>query len=266
MTVWRPTPFIWLILTLQGLLLLPLWQFSLWPYVVGVAFLSHMSVVAAGLWPRSTLLGPNLRRLPSESVERGEVAITIDDGPDPEVTPQVLAILAAHRVRATFFFIGARAKAHPELCRAVVAGGHTIENHGLSHRKRISFYGLRGWRHEVGGAQDVLAALAGREPRFFRPLAGLRNPFLEPVLHRLGMRLTSWSARGFDTRVGGPERVLKSLTQHLAAGDILLLHDGHAARTANGEPVILAVLPRLLAVIAERQLKPVTLAAACNLT
>lgn len=266
MTAWRPTPFIVLILALQGLLLLPLWQLSLWPWAVAVVFLSHMSVVAAGLWPRSTLLGPNLRRLPGESVKRGEVAITIDDGPDPEVTPQVLAILAAHRVRATFFFIGARANAHPELCRAVAAGGHAIENHGLSHRKRISFCGLKGWRREVKGAQDILAPLAGREPRFFRPLAGLRNPFLEPVLHQLDMRLTSWSTRGFDTRIGDADRVLASLTQHLAAGDILLLHDGHAARTPSGQPVILAVLPRLLATLAQRQLKPVTLAAACNLT
>ena len=92
-----------------------------------------------------------------------------------------------------------------------------------------------------------------------RATAGLRNPFLDPVLHRLGIRLASWTRRPYDTRCGDPDTVLARLCRDLGPGDILLLHDGHAARTADGQPVILAVLPRLLATLRDQQLNPVTL-------
>ena len=92
-------------------------------------------------------------------------------------------------------------------------------------------------------AQDTLTRITGRRPLFFRAPAGLRNPFLDPVLTRLGLQLASWSARGFDTRIGDVDRVNYRLLRGLRAGAILLLHDGNAARTHDGIPVILEVLP-----------------------
>ena len=96
-------------------------------------------------------------------------------------------------------------------------------------------------------------------PRFFRAPAGLRNPFLAPVLQRLELTLVSWTRRGFDTVQRDPQRVLQSLTRNLAAGDIVLLHDGHAARTSAERPVILDVLPALLQRLAGAGLRAVTL-------
>ena len=90
----------------------------------------------------------------------------------------------------------------------------------------------------------------------------LRSPLLDPQLQRLGLQLASWTRRGFDTRSNRAEAVLGKLTRGLAAGDILLLHDGHAALTGNGVPVILEVLPRLLDAVAGAHLTPVTLRAA----
>jgi peptidoglycan/xylan/chitin deacetylase (PgdA/CDA1 family) len=87
----------------------------------------------------------------------------------------------------------------------------------------------------------------------------LRNPFLAPVLHRLGLSLVSWTRRGFDTREGNPATVLARLVRGLKAGDILLLHDGHAARTEGGRAVVLEVLPPLLARIRSDGLRAVTL-------
>jgi peptidoglycan/xylan/chitin deacetylase (PgdA/CDA1 family) len=81
---------------------------------------------------------------------------------------------------------------------------------------------------------------------FFRAPAGLRNPFLDPVLARLGLTLASWSARGFDTRIGDAERVRNALLRGLRSGAILLLHDGNAAQSPRGIPVILDVLPAVL--------------------
>jgi peptidoglycan/xylan/chitin deacetylase (PgdA/CDA1 family) len=90
-------------------------------------------------------------------------------------------------------------------------------------------------------------------PHCFRAPAGLRNPLLDPVLHRLGLHLVSWTRRGFDTREADPQRVLHAWPAQLAGGDILLLHDGHARRTATGQPVVLDVLPALLQRCAERR-------------
>ena len=119
-------------------------------------------------------------------------------------------------------------------------------------------------RADIATAQATLSDLSGQAPRFFRPTAGLRNPLLDPVLAGLDLRLAAWTRRPYDTRDGEAQTVLERLTKRLATGDILLLHDGHAGRTAKGEPLILAVLPDLLRTLAERRLRPITLAAAVD--
>jgi peptidoglycan/xylan/chitin deacetylase (PgdA/CDA1 family) len=111
----------------------------------------------------------------------------------------------------------------------------------------------------VQRAQDSIAAVTGAVPRFFRAPAGLRNPFLEPVLARNRLHLVSWTRRGFDTVSREPAAILRRLTRRLGQGDILLVHDGHAARSAAGTPVVLEVLPPLLATLATRSLACVTL-------
>ena len=220
---------------------------AIWPWALGVVALDHALITATGLWPRSTWLGANIRRLPDASAARREVALTIDDGPDPAVTPAVLDLLDAHQARATFFCIAERAAAHPALCREIVRRGHSVQNHSQHHRHTFSLMGMGRFRHELGSAQDTLTGITGDAPRFFRAPAGLRNPFLAPVLNQLGLQLVSWTRRGFDTQRTDPAGVLARLTRNLAAGDIVLLHDGNAARTSNGRPVVLDVLPALLA-------------------
>jgi peptidoglycan/xylan/chitin deacetylase (PgdA/CDA1 family) len=230
-----------------------------WPWAAAAVGLNHLLLTATGLWPRSTWLGPNMNRLHGPAVERGEVAITIDDGPDPEVTPAVLDLLDAHAVRATFFCIAERARAHPQLCRQIVARGHSVQNHSRDHSHRFSLLGPGGFAREIGAAQRMLADVTGHLPRYFRAPAGVRNPLLGPVLQRLDLELVSWTRRGYDTVQRRPARVLARLSHALAAGDILLLHDGNAARAADGRPVLLAVLPALLHELALHGLRAVTL-------
>jgi peptidoglycan/xylan/chitin deacetylase (PgdA/CDA1 family) len=228
-------------------------------WAAGAVLANHLGLSAAGLWPRSTVLGPNIRRLPSESALQGEWALTIDDGPDPQVTPALIDLLAAEGVRATFFCIAERARAQPALLRRIMAAGHSVQNHSLRHRHDFSLMGPRRLAREVGDAQALLADLSGQRPHCFRAPAGLRNPLLDPLLHRLGLHLVSWTRRGFDTREAHPERVLNRLTRGLAAGDILLLHDGHARFSAQGRPAVLDLLPLLLARCREAGLRAVTL-------
>lgn len=262
---WKPSPAIKLSFAVHGaaaagLLAAP----AAWPWALAALGLNHLVLTAAGLLPRSTLLGPNLTRLPAAAGARGEIALTIDDGPDPEVTPRVLDQLDAASAKASFFCIGHRARAHPALCREIAARGHRIENHGDSHSWAFSSFGITRMRADIAAAQATLADLSGQAPCFFRPTAGLRSPLLDPVLAGLDLRLAAWTRRPYDTRDGTAQTVLERLTRRLAAGDILLLHDGHAGRSTAGEPLILAVLPDLLRTIAERGLRPVTLAAAVD--
>jgi peptidoglycan-N-acetylglucosamine deacetylase len=263
---WRPSALIRASVALHvaaaGVTLLrPHW----WPWTVSAVIADHLLLAGGGLWPRSHLLGPNWTHLPARDgsdAPRAAVAITIDDGPDPEVTGPVLDLLDAHRASATFFCIGERVERHGALARAIVARGHEIANHSYRHLMSFSLLGPRGVAREIARAQRAIGDATGQVARFFRAPAGLRNPFLEPALIRANLQLVSWTRRGFDTVYGSADRVLGSLTRDLRAGDILLLHDGHAARTPSGAPVILEVLPGLLRALTTAQLAPITLSAA----
>jgi peptidoglycan/xylan/chitin deacetylase (PgdA/CDA1 family) len=233
-----------------------------WPWALGALVANHAALAAAGLWPRSQLLGPNWTRLPAQAGIAARVAITIDDGPEPDVTPQVLARLEEHRACATFFCIGERVLRYPDLAQEIVRRGHAVENHSQRHRHNFSLLGPQGMSAEISRAQESIFHVTGSRPRFFRAPAGLRNPFLDPVLVRLKLRLASWTRRGFDTVNGDPDAVFRRLANPLQTGDILLLHDGHAARSRSGKPVILEVLPRLLDALNSKGLTPVTLRSA----
>ncbi len=229
-------------------------------WALGAVALNHAVLTGAGLWPRSSLLGPNVRRLPAGAPGAGpRLAVTVDDGPDPALTPRVLDILDAHGAQATFFCIAHKVASHPALARDIVRRGHSVQNHSHHHSHRFSLMGSKALRAEIAQAQAVVADVTGTLPTCFRAPAGLRNPLLDPVLHALNLHLVSWTRRGYDTRVADPMRVLAKLQRGLADGDILLLHDGNARRDAQGTPVVCSVLPRLLGAAHAAGLRCVTL-------
>lgn len=228
------------------------------PAALSVLVADHLLVIAAGLWPTSGALGPNLRRLEGAG-SGGRVALTFDDGPDPEATPRVLDLLDRHGARASFFCVGERVERRPELASEIARRGHRVENHSHRHLSRFSVLGPAAMAREIDRAQGAIAAATGRLPRLFRPPAGLRNPFLEPLLARRGLWLASWRRRGFDTVCADPRRVARSLTRGLEPGDVLLLHDGGSARGPGGRPVVLEALPRVLEALDARGLEAVPL-------
>jgi peptidoglycan/xylan/chitin deacetylase (PgdA/CDA1 family) len=231
----------------------------LWPWSLGAVVANHGAITFAGLWPRSSLLGPNWTRLPPAVVARKAVAITIDDGPDSATTFRVLDLLDAAGAKATFFCIGRKIESFRALTREIVDRGHAIENHSYRHTNYFSLLGPRRMAAELARAQDVIAEVTGTTPRFFRAPAGLRNPFLNPLLQKYDLRLASWTRRGFDTVNGNADVVFRRVTRNLASGDILLLHDGNAAKTASGAPVIYEVLPRMLRELATHGLQPIVM-------
>lgn len=257
---WRPAPLVGLaLLVLAAAVASVTWRFALWPWALAAVAASFLLLTVAVFLPRSRWLGENLVRLPAQAAARGMVSLTFDDGPDPEVTPRVLELLDRHGAKATFFCVAERAAAYPDLAREIARRGHRVENHSLRHSHAFAFFGIFRLREDVETAQSILAGITGTRPSLFRAPIGLRSPLLDPVLARCGLRYVSWTRRGLDGVDGDPARVLRRLAGALAAGDILLLHDRDRPLTREGQPVVLAVLPELLARMAAAGLASVTL-------
>lgn len=238
---------------------------SVWQWTLGAIIINQLLILAmVVMWPSNRLLGSNMIRLPLAAALRGEVALTFDDGPDPVVTPQVLDLLDQYGAKASFFCIANKVIANPELTREIISRGHSVENHTNSHPHSFPFFGPGALQHEIDSAQTAIYETTGVAPGFFRAPMGFRSPFLAPVVKHAGLRCTNWTRRGYDTFAKSAEPVLHRLLRGLAAGDILLLHDGRSIRPHGESPVILEVLPRLLEHLRELNLKSVSLHSACN--
>lgn len=203
------------------------------------------------LCPRCKLISPNLVRLPQAAIARREIALTFDDGPHAETTPQILDHLDLHNAKATFFCIGEKVAAHPNLVAEIMRRGHSVENHSYRHNTLFAFSSPSLLANDIVKTQKAIeAATHGTAPRFFRAPFGFRSPFLGRVLRRLGLQHVAWTRRGYDTTSRNPDTVLRRLSRNLAAGDILLLHDGKPG---------LVVLPRLLELCSHKELRSVSL-------
>lgn len=257
---WRPVPFIAFSIALHAACLLAcvLWP-AQWPWWLGAVLGNQALIVALVFLPRAQVLGRTVTRLPASAAAQGWVALTFDDGPDPAVTPQVLDLLDRYQAKASFFCIAAAVQQHPDLVREIIARGHSVENHSHSHSPLFAFWGSGRMRQDIEQLQQAVQGITGTWPRFFRPTAGFRNPLLDGVLARTGLYLVMWTRRGFDTRCRSAHTVRERLLRGLRAGDILLLHDGNAARTEQGEPLVLAVLPAVLQALQAQNLQAVTL-------
>ena len=158
----------------------------------------------------------------------------------------MLDLLDDRGAKASFFCIGTRAALHPALLREIVRRGHTLGNHTWSHPYGFAAYAPGPMRREVERAQAVLSDLAGVAPRWFRAPMGLRSPALDPILARAGLHHVGWTRRAYDWSCHDPAVVARRLTRTLAAGDILVLHDGNSAHDARGRAVVLDALPAVL--------------------
>lgn len=236
-------PHAWLAVFIASQLLVALAWWALgWRAGLPLLLLSHLPFVAATLMPRARLYAPVLSRLP---VADRVVWLTIDDGPSDDTLP-ILDLLDAHGARATFFLVGARAAARPELVAQIVRRGHGVGNHSHTHPQAWFWaLGPRRMAREVGDAQRTLAELAGSPPRWFRSVVGMTNPFVAAPLKRHGLARVAWSARGYDAVRGDPARVAADIERDLVPGAIMLMHEG--APHGRSVEMIEAVLQRLRA-------------------
>jgi peptidoglycan-N-acetylglucosamine deacetylase len=181
------------------------------------------------------------------------VALTFDDGPSPEHTPRVLDLLDQAGVKATFFVIGRKAEAHPELVREIVARGHAVGLHSYAHDRLFSLRSAIAVERDLRRGLDVLERITGVRATLFRPPIGHTSPPIARVVEALDLEVIGWSARGLDGLAGArPERVAARVVPKLRDGAIVLLHD--AAERDDHTPASLEALPRILAAMSAKQL------------
>ena len=142
-------------------------------------------------------LGAYVRSLCRNRAAGHVVALTFDDGPDPEQTPRVLDTLREHGVRATFFLIGSKAELHPEIVRRMAAEGHAIGIHTWSHSPGFPMRRSGAMAADILRCRESLRGITGVETDLFRPPYGVTNPMVAHAVKRTRSRCVSKSARFF---------------------------------------------------------------------
>jgi peptidoglycan/xylan/chitin deacetylase (PgdA/CDA1 family) len=196
----------------------------------------------ASLWPASQLFGSALIAPPRP----GELALTFDDGPNPAWTPRLLDLLARRDVRATFFLVGSRAQAEPELVRQIAAAGHLIGNHSWTHLN-LALAPARRIEEQLSRSSDTLAQLTGAPPRFFRPPFVARRPETLRIARRLGLVPVLWNAMTSDWKNPSADAIANRLTNKIdrlyrrGQAANIVLHDGsHTDPAADRAPSVAA--------------------------
>ncbi|MGH8274280.1 MAG: polysaccharide deacetylase family protein [Gammaproteobacteria bacterium] len=223
---------------------------------LGIPAIILAGLLAYGIFhPGSSLLYPTVTHGPRE---RACVALTFDDGPDPEVTPRVLDALARHGAHATFFVIGRALAEQPELARRIAAEGHTLGNHSWRHSRRQNFYRRKNFEREIERGEEAICALTGESQPLYRPPIGIKSPALARIAYRRGMRVVAWSLHGRDTHERGSERIAARILKKVRPGDIILMHDGHDLPGKN-RPACAEAVELILQGLKKRNLDCVTL-------
>ena len=235
-------------------LVISIWVFSLavlwllfflpgwWPLLVPIHLLSQGFIVYPTLRSNCDWFGPIVK---SFQTDQKEIWLTIDDGPHPENTPKILALLKRFEARATFFVIGDHVKAHPQLTRAILEQGHTLGNHTATHPTAL-FWGL--WRRaaarEIDGGVAAIQEATGIIPTWFRAPVGMANLFVHQVIQQRRMKIIGWSARGFDAVKRDAATVAGKILSEIRPGAIVLLHEGSPAE--KEQPVSVLAIETIL--------------------
>jgi peptidoglycan/xylan/chitin deacetylase (PgdA/CDA1 family)/tetratricopeptide (TPR) repeat protein len=185
------------------------------------------------------------------NVNRKEIALTFDDGPNPAKTPALLDALDKAKAPATFFVVGSRAELAPELLRRMAKRGDEVENHSYTH-PNMNLVIPSVAESEILRTCVLIQAMTGRQPHFFRPPGGNTNPAVQRLARSYGLSLAYWTVDVLHAEdVGSPQGLIQYALAHVHAGSIVLLH--------NGPDVTTAAVPGLVAGLRARGYKLVTL-------
>jgi peptidoglycan/xylan/chitin deacetylase (PgdA/CDA1 family) len=206
------------------------------------------------LWPQCGMYG---RALSRGQAGARRVALTFDDGPHPITTRAVLEILHAHDVRATFFVLGYKVLAHPDVVREIHRAGHTLGVHGFQHDRLFCLRSARYAKTQIERTQQAIFSACGVLPTLFRPPIGFASHLTFRGAEQAGVEVVAWTVRSLDgLERARSERVAERVIEHLVDGAIVLLHD--AAERDDFEPASIAALPTILRALREREYSAVS--------
>lgn len=226
----------------------------IWPFAAGV-FTGASAVISLGVFhPRVAIFGPQLSRV---RTAKPQVALTFDDGPHPEFTPAVAEKLKKAGFTGTFFCVGEEAEKHPEVVKALVAGGHEIANHTWSHDTFRHLFSAAPLTEDLRRCQQTLSALAPA-PRWYRPAVGIRNPPVHQAARAVGLPVITWSLAARDGAHPFDEKKALAIANAAGPGDVITLHDGVRGKNGAFRAETVRHLDVLLSRLQERQLSSVT--------
>ncbi|MFH8795686.1 polysaccharide deacetylase family protein [Streptomyces sp. NPDC017941] len=180
----------------------------------------------------------------SENGKRG-VNITIDDGPDPKWTPRMLDLLRQYDVKATFCMVGTQAEAHPDIVKKVVAAGHRLCDHSVSHNTAMDKDSQAYQSRQILDAERMITkASGGVRPMYYRAPGGAFTPYSRNLAASRGMRPLGWNVDTKDFERPGTEAIVATVERELPNGPTLLFHDAGGDRTQTVE-ALRRILPRL---------------------
>jgi peptidoglycan/xylan/chitin deacetylase (PgdA/CDA1 family) len=204
------------------------------------------TLAAAHAVPATTTFGPMRKRLFPGLSGRGDgahVALTFDDGPDPESTPRFLPVLAALKVTSTFFLLGEMLEAAPDLGRQLVAEGHEVAVHGWTHRSMLLRSPVSAY-DGLARTRDLIERTTGSRPRYFRPPYGVLSAAALIAARRAGLQTVLWTGWGEDwTAHASATSVLDTLAPDINGGATLLLHDSDCTSADGAWHSALGALP-----------------------
>ncbi|MET9450206.1 polysaccharide deacetylase family protein [Streptomyces cinerochromogenes] len=166
--------------------------------------------------------------------DRGEhaVNITIDDGPDPVWTPQVLQVLRDNGVKATFCMVGTQAQAHPDLVKQVVAAGHRLCDHTVSHDTTMDTKSQAYQAQQIVDAErQITKASGGVRPMYYRAPGGAFTPYSRKLAASHGMRPLGWNVDSKDFERPGSDAIISTVKSEVANGPTILFHDAGGDRS-----------------------------------
>jgi peptidoglycan/xylan/chitin deacetylase (PgdA/CDA1 family) len=167
----------------------------------------------------------------SDKGARG-VNITIDDGPDPTWTPEVLQVLRENGVKATFCMVGPQAQAHPDLVKAVVAAGHRLCDHSVSHDTTMDKKSDAYQSQEILNAASMITkASGGVRPLYYRAPGGAFTPYSRHLAAAQGMRPLGWNVDSKDFELPGTDAIIATVKSELPNGPTILFHDAGGDRS-----------------------------------
>lgn len=226
-----------------------------WPVLLVWLGLLLLTVAWGVVSPSRDILGPSR----SKAVSPNCVALTFDDGPHPETTRVIAGMLEKHGAKGTFFAIGKRAAAHPDVLAELVTAGHQVGLHSHSHHWKVMV-------HDSWFLEDLLAVdkavhdAVGKHARWYRPPFGLVAPPVMNVREQWNLQVAGWSVRPRDGRIDDVEQVTATVLRETGPGDVVLLHDAPPIDGPDRRPPMLDALPQILEGLAAKGLQAVTMA------